>query len=244
MLPALGKAVKDSRPVIDGIEGISFSIGSDSGWVDPPRQFLWGPPPVQQPFDPSTIKMPFEVGFLRQARERFLLNARHEHENQMQKKMQEYSTRVDKQVREFIEWVAQTPKSYSLCTHFEDLAVRMHDQRRFLNLIITDGLFDCTPTVRSNLSGLPEGRVIVLMSPTAHENPKMSEDARFRVREQDMIRLFRSATIMRPYNIESLPALLENDSPTRSEKPDLAAHIGGTQSNRSDDIMHPVTGAQ
>ncbi|HWZ43618.1 MAG TPA: hypothetical protein VNW97_09075 [Candidatus Saccharimonadales bacterium] len=123
-------------------------------------------------------------------------------------------------MRQFIAWVIDTPARPSPCTHFEDLAVRMQGQHRSLNLVITDGLFDCPPAVRGNFHEvLDNSKIIVLMVPTVHENPDWSEETRFRGRERDILRLFPSAVILRPYQIESLATLLEESLSTQTTGP-------------------------
>jgi hypothetical protein len=217
MLPELSRALKKASKSVDGIEGIAFSIGRDSGWTGSPERFIWGAPAVARPFDPNQVEVPPEIGIFRQAREKFLQDAHNEYDARALAARQAYSALVDEKVEQFIAWAGKAPVRPSPCTHFEDLAVRLYGQNRARNLVITDGLFDCTPKVQGKIqrNGF-KGKIIVLMVPSLNDNPRLSEETKFRMREKDILGLFPSAIILRPYEIEKLPALLEEKSPAET----------------------------
>ncbi len=233
IMPMLADAIKESVPPLDGLEGISFSVGVDRSWSESPKRFVWGPVPILERFDPSKVKIPIEGSVFRQAHEKLLNDAKRKHDLEAEEFVVEYQKRAEEQVRRFIDFVAQTPANPSACTHFGDLAVRMRDQHRPLNLVITDGLFDCAEDrLATHPIAALDGKVVIVVVPSKHANPWASQDSMFKARERDLASMFPSAVILRPYNIESLSAILGGNRLSVSREDPGTTEIGGSTEAR------------
>lgn len=209
VIPELQASLRNSAGRYDGIELVRFSDGSSSSYTERPTKFVWGAPPVAKPFDPSRVKMPLEAIF-RQARERFLAEARRQHEAALEKENADYKARVDDQIKRFGDLLFSAPTKSAVCTRFDDLKVRLIDQRRQANLVITDGVMDCADTrLVGRGAQEPDGRLVFLLVPRKGDSVGPSEHERFTVREGRMALLFPTATIIRPYSLDKLADVLD-----------------------------------
>ena len=190
LVPVL-RDVIEAEERIDRIETIRFSCADGRTFSQRPTTFALPSKPIQaRQKRTGMISEWFLAGVEAAASE---TTARHI------EALNTFRNKRSKAIEEFVRDVRTGPSRSAGCTRFDALAVRIVEENRPFNVMLTDGWVDCPITV----TPLQEftGRLAIVLVPRETDSPS-AEVELFETRATDMRRFFPNSTVVKPYQLQ------------------------------------------
>lgn len=193
--PQIIVGIRGNLSALDGVEVVRFSEGESSIWSASSEKFFWGPPPEVKPFvEPDLNKAPLGAKMYQTDRDDYLQQARNQYDAEKARILSAYNSRVNKELDRLQHYLLEMPNAAAPCTRFANLKLRIEEENRSKNLIITDGWADCGEESTVSDNARFTGKVVVLLV-TRHADNQADEDT-FNQRKDYMRRVFPSAEVV------------------------------------------------
>jgi hypothetical protein len=194
-VPELIAGIRRNLPSVDGIEVVRFSTKDSPIWSEGTEKFFWGPPPVVKPFVPPDLKdAPIGAKLYQNDKDEYIANARAAYESEKARIIGDYNTHVDRELDRLQRYLLQVPTTGAPCTKFASLKLRLEEENRSKNLVITDGWADCDNQIRVATPTTFTGRVTILL--VTRQLDVQADETAFGQRKEYMHQMFPNADVV------------------------------------------------
>jgi len=193
--PQIIVGIRANLSELDGVEVVRFSEGETSIWSAASEKFFWGPPPEVKPFvAPDMNKAPLGAKMYQTDRDDYLRRSREQYDAEKARVLSGYNSRVNKELERLQHYLLKMPNAAAPCTRFANLKLRIEEENRAKNLLITGGWADCGADTTVSDDARFTGKIVVLL--VTRQTDNQADEDTFNQRKDYMRRLFPSADVV------------------------------------------------